>query len=1122
MYSIFTKIIEELLTVLKTVFLSMYERKNVKPKSHDAKFGSIYEGHPLYASRQMVLRSLEQEIGDQVHVIKIYGPDGIGKVIFAVHLYYCFKKKKKYIPFMISADIHRTLSGWAAETLVEDQNKIQGSDFWECLKKHRCFVVVRHAEQLAHGTESEKNLYADLKSKLCAEKCKSILVLLYNERIHEIENLENKKIVSFSLEGLDAGTDKARIKSGLQSDFPDDFLEKLFCICDGYPELLEREVMKLRNYHADKLKSWEKNENYRNIYDKRVEEKVKTLSEMEKQMLHWLALHSPRSETNLMELMNEESVRETARSLEDKFLIDRHGEDYTIRNTVKHCLQHRIIENAVNAVKDKNIRALDEYLLYEACSHDSVRRQQEKEIIGPVLEKLKKRKIHMELTLKEMLRSAGRERTAGYRYAVANVLNLLICSGSCLDGEDLSGMEVGQVNFEEVSMRNVDLRDSDLKRANFREPLDMVTSCAFHPGGKYFVTGGIDGKIIFWDNVTRQKFNYIQAHRDTIWKISFSDDGKYLASCGNDSGFHIWNAEYIQNEDEPAQERKIEAEEWPKSWLTCMDWKGDLLVTAGGDGKIFCCDFQKKKLWKGYTGQDGTYHCLRFSPDGKLIMAGNNYGIVQTLCFDMHHMRYEVEEELHAHNGQIGAIAFLDASGKELLTGGADGNLIRWSRAGEHGWEKVWEISAHEGLVTGIALAETEGSKIIVTCGHDGRIHKWDESGNPLNDGNLKGHSGKIHAISALNNRLLTSSSDVSVRLWDINGGAEGVIHGSSAWINGLALYGNGKYLAAGCADASVQLWDLGSNKMRCPSLKGNNTEVIAVAVSPDEQILAVGSADGKIILRKLPGGEILACIHEAHAGAVRGISFLEGIYHMISVSSDENVKYWKFRKNADKMELEEPKLLNNCFPTWLGAVAVNPSSEWIAYTVRNGIQISRSDDRDIEKERFLAMPGLTFQTAAFSPDNRWFSAAGDDGIVYLWDMKNGWERKNISVGKAHIGTICFSPDSHFLAAAGGDGCLKLINMENVSKIWEEKIFSRSIHCAIFSRNGEEILLAGADGHIARCRIKRTGDVVFGMEKPILLCNEFDYSGMKFRKGDLPRIRANSLICLGACMEEKE
>ena len=57
----------------------------------------------------------------------------------------------------------------------------------------------------------------------------------------------------------------------------------------------------------------------------------------------------------------------------------------------------------------------------------------------------------------------------------------------------------------------------------------------FTRDGKYLVSGGDDGSVMVWDISNGQPVNTVRSHNKTIYSLVFSGDGAMLASSGLDA-----------------------------------------------------------------------------------------------------------------------------------------------------------------------------------------------------------------------------------------------------------------------------------------------------------------------------------------------------------------------------------------------------------------------------------------------------------------------------------------------------------------------------------------------------------------------------------------------------------
>lgn len=71
-----------------------------------------------------------------------------------------------------------------------------------------------------------------------------------------------------------------------------------------------------------------------------------------------------------------------------------------------------------------------------------------------------------------------------------------------------------------------------------------VRALAFHPAGSHLVSGGYDGRVIWWEASSEAPapLRTVEAHQGWVRAVAFSRDGNLLATCGNDNLVKLWNA----------------------------------------------------------------------------------------------------------------------------------------------------------------------------------------------------------------------------------------------------------------------------------------------------------------------------------------------------------------------------------------------------------------------------------------------------------------------------------------------------------------------------------------------------------------------------------------------------
>ena len=94
---------------------------------------------------------------------------------------------------------------------------------------------------------------------------------------------------------------------------------------------------------------------------------------------------------------------------------------------------------------------------------------------------------------------------------------------------------------EDSTVRRWDLKTA--KEAVFAGHESWVFAIAPHPGGETLITGGGDGRLIWWPAAADKPapLRQVQAHRGWVRALAISPDGSIVASCGNDRMIRLWS-----------------------------------------------------------------------------------------------------------------------------------------------------------------------------------------------------------------------------------------------------------------------------------------------------------------------------------------------------------------------------------------------------------------------------------------------------------------------------------------------------------------------------------------------------------------------------------------------------
>ena len=168
---------------------------------------------------------------------------------------------------------------------------------------------------------------------------------------------------------------------------------------------------------------------------------------------------------------------------------------------------------------------------------------------------------------------------------------------------------------------------------------------------------------------------------------------------------------------------------------------------------------------------------------------------------------------------------------------------------------------------------------------------------------------------------------------------------GNTSEVLTLAWSPDGKWIASGCVDGSVRVWDATTRRTQV-TYYGHMSEVNTVAWSPDSRQVASGSSDGTVQLWDAATGKRLFT-WKGHAGSVNTVAWQPGTYllsrneaRIASGGVDATVQVWAVSgkgQPGQAMTLQGDILLYRGHSAQVTSVSWSPDGQRIASSSEDG-----------------------------------------------------------------------------------------------------------------------------------------------------------------------------------------
>jgi WD40 repeat protein len=589
----------------------------------------------------------------------------------------------------------------------------------------------------------------------------------------------------------------------------------------------------------------------------------------------------------------------------------------------------------------------------------------------------------------------------------------------------------------------------------------QFTALAYAPDGKAVAACGHDSVIRLWDAATGKELRHYQGHKDGVFTLGFSPDGKLLAA-GGFGDLLVWRLDA-----DPGQEPRRLAVANDGAGALAFSPDGTLLAAARGQAlHVWQVDGWREVLRIDGKGGQKFPHLdgLAFFPDGKTLLTAEEENTIR--LWDL-----TTGKQLRVFGERFKNLWSLALSrdGKTLATVEGHNTLRLWDAASGK------EVSSWTGPeYSCYCLAFTPDGKAVAVGGpnepnEEVRLldaataeerYRWAcpdhvsrlafaPDGKTLAVGGsgmirfrepttgkdvlpLGGPAGSVATVvfAPDGDTLLTAGHGATIGSWDATtGGAIRPLRGPprgltarSMFLWDTAVARDGKRAASVDSKGTLHLWDprTGEGLLRLSEPPARD---IRLALSADGAVLAAVHKDNALRLWDTTTGKPLrqAAVMEPftspHAFSPDG--------KLLATAAAETVQVW------DTATLNAVRRLPGSAGQGIACAAFSSGGRFLAVGYHSQPQPGGGAPAVDEVRVWEVATGKEWcrlaegrsetWSVAFSPDGRLLAEGTSNGEVRLWELAGGGLRRRWEGHRGMVWGVDFAPDGRRLASGAND-----------------------------------------------------------------------------------------------------
>jgi WD40 repeat protein len=339
----------------------------------------------------------------------------------------------------------------------------------------------------------------------------------------------------------------------------------------------------------------------------------------------------------------------------------------------------------------------------------------------------------------------------------------------------------------------------------------------------------------------------------------------------------------------------------------------------------------------------------------------------------------------------------------------------------------------------------------------------------------------------------MTPTSGGTAEIWEITGQRlVATLTGHSGQVVAVAYSPDDRLVATGATDGTARVWSARSGR-QILVLRGHNATVDSVQFTPDSSRLVTAGEDGTVRVWDITSeGSRDWRTLDAHRGGVASVIYRPDGRRLLTVGAcDGKTKQWNARSGS-LISSTGPQRHESCTGQATGQrpsglVAATSPDHSVAAQASENDTVQLLDSTSGRLVRTLPGGHQGVQTIAFDGSGKRIATGNWDGTTIVWDATSGRPLQTFTGHSGIVEFVAFSPDGTRLATAGEDTTAKLWDLKTGKRLLTLSGHTFALTGVAFSPDGTRLATASEDGTVrvyiipvkelmavARARLTRT------------------------------------------------